>query len=168
MAFGELQRPRYPVQVITTQYVFTGEVEPFGPLVLWLNDTSREAISLYGVQGAALDAGRAVETLARDELLLLKHDIVAIDLPSPEARQTVSLMPRSEKVVIYTARFVFSGAYSLSAETRLPEMLDTLKGDFFPLLSAQLHPLSPPRVPVFRASEMVILNRRQLSAYHAL
>jgi hypothetical protein len=168
MGFGDIQRARYDINVITTQYYLTAKIEPYGPFVLWLNDMSRVAVPLYSVNGVALDAGRSLDTFQREDLLVLKQDIVAVDLLSADARETVTLMQRSEKMVLFTDRFVFNGNYPMSAETRVPEMLDTLKGEFFPITAVQAHPLRAVRATIFRTSDMTILNRRFITAYHSM
>ncbi len=167
MAFGDLQRVRYPVNVLTPLVYYSGSVQPIGPMSLWINDLERGAIPLYDAKGGALDAGSALDSFAREELIVLKQDIVAVDILSEEARKQVPMMSNVAKVAIYTDRFVFSGSFPTSVETKIPDMLDGLKGEFFPVRAAQIYPLRPTRAPVFRTSELVLLNRRFVTSYHS-
>ena len=168
MGFGTLQRNRYPVNVITSRYYYTGKLEPKGPFGIWMNDVQFTAIALLELNGAAFDAGSRIDTIARDELLLPKVDIVAVDLLSAEARQSVSYLRSVQKAVFYTERFVFNASVATTAETRMDQLLDMIKGDFFPLLNVEMFPLHAVRPQVFRTSEMVLLNRARVTSYHAL
>ncbi len=167
MAFGDLQRIRYPVNLVTSLVYYGGSVQPIGPMSLWINDVERGAIPLYDAKGAAIDAGSALDSFARDEVIVLKHDIVALDVLSEEARQMVPMMSNVVKVAFYTERFVFSGSFPTSVEAKVPDMLDGLKGEFFPVKAVQVYPLRPVRAPVFRTSELILLNRRFVTSYHS-
>ena len=167
MGFGDLQRMRYPVNVLTTRYYYTGKIEPFGPTLIWLNNLERTAFPLLEFSGAALEGGSAIDTFTRDEFHLLKTDVVAVDLPTAEARETVSLLQRGVPVMLYTERFVFKATLPTSAEARLGELLDAARGGFFAVTQAQIFPVRPARAQVFRTSEMLLVNRLHVTGYHA-
>ncbi len=168
MGFGDLQRNRYPVNVITSRYYYVGKFEPKGPIMTWLNDADYLAVRLLEFNGAALDAGATIDTVTRDETILMKTDIAAVDVLAEEARKSVPLMQRVQKAVFYTDSFVFNCSFPASAEARLDQLLDSLKGDFFPILNVQMFPLRAVRPAVFRSSEMVLLNRRHVTHYHGM
>ncbi len=167
MGFSALERARYPVSIVTEYYYYTGKVEPFGPILIWLNDPERHAFPLYEVAATALDGGSTVDSFTRDEIFLLKQDVVALDVLSSEARQQVQLIQRTQKLVVYTPRFVVNAAFPAAADTRLGDIFDGLKGSFLVMTGAQIYPMRPSRAQVFRTSEMVILNSHYITAYHA-
>ena len=105
--------------------------------------------------------------LARDEIHVLKNDIVAVDIVNATARQQVSLLTRTMKVMFYTARFVFNVDFPAGSEARLGELLDGLKADFFGVVNAQVFSLRASRAQVPRTSEMLLLNRQHITHYHA-
>ncbi len=167
MGFGALERTLYPINIVTQGYYYTGKVSPVGPILIWFNDPERHAFPVSEVAATALDGGSAVDSFTRDDIFMLKPDVVVVDVVSPEARKQVQLIQHTQKLVVYTARFVINASFPCSADSRMGDMFDGLKGDFVPLTGAQVYPIRPSRAPVFRTSEMIILNTRFITAYHA-
>ena len=66
----------YRVELLTEHYILTGELEPFGPLMTYLNDASRVALRLKSMEAKSLDPSLALDNFHADEMMVRKDEIV--------------------------------------------------------------------------------------------
>lgn len=168
MSLPSLQLRHYRAEILTSQYLFSGDVEPLGPLLTYLNDASRRVIMLKGVEATALDADNALATFRANELLVGKNEVCAIGLPDPVSKTTVHLLPRREKLRVVAARFVIQALFHCGSETRVGDLFEATPGQWATASDAHIYPLLPCRAPVFETVNLLLLNKAHIRFYQSV
>jgi hypothetical protein len=119
------------------------------------------------VTAAALDATNAVETFRADELIVAKDDIIAIRLLHPVTQTSVQLLPRRERLLVFTSRFVVQADFHCGPDTRVGDLFEATPGRWAPASDAQVYPLAHFRCPVFSEARLLLINKRHIRMYHS-
>lgn len=168
MALPQLQPREYLSEVVTLQFLLTGDLVPLGPLLTYLNVADRAIITMRDVSASALDAGMSVETFRAEELMVSKDDIIAINLVNPVSQTTVQLLPKRERLLVFTPRLVVQADFHCGPDTRANDLFEATPGRWAPASDAQIYPLARPRVPIFSTSRLLLVNKRHVRMYHVL
>jgi hypothetical protein len=168
MTLPNLQTREYEAEVLTNQYLITGDLVPLGPLLTFLDLADRGVVSVHDVSAVALEAKNSVEAFRADELIVAKDDIIAIRLLHPVTQGTVQLLPRRERLLVFTSRLVVQAYFHCGPDTRVGDLFEATPGRWAPASEAQVYPLTPLRIPVFAEAPLLLLNKRHIRMYHAL
>lgn len=159
MGMPAIQRRRFQVEVLTDTYLATGELEPIGPLMLYLNDPARLTLILRGVALTAIDPANLTGTVKMDELQVFKKRVVAIRLPDATTRNTLPLMPKREMFRIITQHYAIQATFACGPDTPIYELFESINGDWAPCIDAHVHPLQHVKHPVFQVAPALALNK---------
>jgi hypothetical protein len=141
---------------------------PLGPLLPYLNVTDRAVIIIRGVTAAALEEGNTVESFRAEELIVAKDDIIAIRLLHPVTQTTVQLLPRRERLLVFTPRLVIQGDFHCGPDTRVNDLFEVTPGRWAPTSDAHVYPLFRCRLPLFHETHLLLVNKRHIRMYHAV
>ena len=164
-----LQAPptqRYDVQILTTHFQFSGQLETVGPAGNFINDPSRQSLSFYDVHLSPLTPGSPLKGIARPHVVILKSQIVLFYLASEEARDSISTFTRHEPLMIYTPIAVCRGHFPMPSEARIGDFLGVVPGDLLPFLDAHIFPFVELSSPFIREAELLLIGRSHLLFYH--
>jgi hypothetical protein len=120
------------------------------------------------VTAAALDVGNAVETFRAEELMVAKDDIIAINLLNPVSQTTVQLLPRRERLLVFTSRLIVQADFHCGPDTRANDLFEATPGRWAPASDGHTYPIMPTRIPVFSALRLLLVNKRHIRMYHAV
>lgn len=168
MTLPALQPRHYRADILTQHYVFAGVIEPFGPLMTYLNDASRGIVVVKNVEAVALDAGNVMDTFRAEELMVTKEEVIAIRLADPVSTGTVQLLARREKLLVFTPRFIIQAFFHCGPDSRLGDMFEAMSGRWAPASDANVHPLLPARKPVFHTASLLLVNKQHIRFYEAV
>jgi hypothetical protein len=167
MGLQALPTQRQDVQILTTHFQFSGQLETVGPVGNYINDPSRQSLSFYDVNLSPLTPGSPLKGIARPHVVILKPQIVLMYLASEQARASISLFARRELMTIYTPVAVCRGHFPMPAEGRINDFLGIVPGDLLPILDAQIFPFIELPAPFTRQAELALIGRSHLLFYHA-
>lgn len=156
----------FPIRVYTLSYLLTGEIESQDAFLSWLNNPSRESLNLSDVEGLALDPSAVLDSVTQPQVVVPKHQVMAIDMMSPEAAAWVTMPPRAEMAVLYTPRFIIQAHLHPAGDMRVSNLFNVMSGVFFPTSRAQLHPIVPTRDLPTDYSRLLIVNRSHVDFFH--
>jgi hypothetical protein len=165
----ELQAPpvqRHDVEILTVDFQFSGQIETVGPVANFINDTTRDDLSLYDVQLAALTPGSPLTTISRPHVVVRKPQIVFLYFTSAETRASIRTLVRRELLVAYTPTAVCRGHFHMSAEANVRDFLGVTPGDLLPVTEARIFPLTKLPAPFPAEADLVMLGRAHLHFYH--
>jgi hypothetical protein len=165
MPFQQAQLPRYPVQLLTTQFHLQGKMEPIGPILDFLNDVNRQFFSFLDATASLLTPG-PMGQITRSQIVFPKSDIVAIFIDDAKARSSIQLLKRVERAFIYLPSLVCRAEMHMGADSRWQDALSLMPGDFFGVTGAMAFPLSPLPGPFPQQTDMLILNRQYVKMLH--
>jgi hypothetical protein len=160
-------RKSYPVEVFTNSFKVEGQLEPIGHLMDALNNPGRDSMLIRQVTVSSLSASAPLSSFVLEEIVLGKNDTLFIYLADEKDRSALSLLKRVERMIVYLPLFVIRADFHLGGETRFRDMLDTLPGTFLPMTDATIFPLFAPQVAVPSHRDLLLINKRQITLYHA-
>ncbi len=157
---------RHEVQILTSRFQFSGQLETVGPVDNFVNDPARHNLSLYDVHIAPLTPGSPLQGILRPYVVIRKSRIVFLHFTSAETRASISTYPRRELLVIYMPMAVCRGHLHVPTEARLGDFLDVIPGSLLPVTEARIFPLVEMPAPFPVEAEMVLIGRSHVLFYH--
>ena len=164
-----LQAPpvhRHKVQILTINFQFSGQLETVGPVSNFLNDSTRNSLSLYEASLTPLAPGIPMGSLSRPHVVIRKPQIVFLYLASAEARASIRPFARRELLVAYTPVAVCRGYFHLSAEANVRDFVDTVNTDLLPITEAHVFPFNALSAPFPTEADLLLAGRAYLQFYH--
>jgi hypothetical protein len=165
-----LQAPpiqRHQVQILTTHFQFNGQIESVGPVDNFLNDPTRDSLTIYDARLTPSTPGSPLKTMSRPQVVVRKSQIVLLHLASAEARASIRTLTRRELVVAYTPLAVCRGYFHLPTEANVRDFLSVVRGDLLPVTEVHIFPLVELPDPFPHEIDLVLVGRSQLHFYHS-
>ena len=168
MTLPTMAAREYKVDVVTHLYLLSGDLAPLGPLLTYLNSADRAVVTIRGVTAAALEEGNTVESFRAEELIVAKDDIIAVRVLQPVTQATVQLLPRRERLLVFTPCLVVQGDFHCGPDTRVGDLFEATPGRWAPASDARVYPLFRLRLPLFHEAHLLLVNKRHIRMYHAV
>jgi hypothetical protein len=161
----DFSRPRYEATVITTAFQITGQIEPVGPWLDFLNAKDKIALPIYNARILVIGAspGPAPE---KPLVYVNRHDICFLYLPDRNSHETVHIMRSVRTAIAHIGPVVCRGEWHMGPDATLATFIDDLPGDFFAVTNADLHAKVALPAPLPPKAELILVNRLYLSVYH--
>ncbi|MFB0534476.1 MAG: hypothetical protein ACETWR_05800 [Anaerolineae bacterium] len=160
-------RRSYPAEIFTHSFKIEGQLEPIGHLMNALNNPEWESMLIRQVTVSSLSASGPLSSFALEEIVLSKNDALFIYLVDEEDRSALNLLKRVERAIVYLPLFVIRADFHLGGETRFRGMLDSLTDTFLPITDVAIFPLFAPKVAVPSHRDLLLINKKQITFYHA-
>ncbi|HDQ72602.1 MAG TPA: hypothetical protein ENN19_10975 [Chloroflexi bacterium] len=168
MGIQALPTQKQEVQVLTTHFQFRGQLESIGPAGNYLNNPSRQSLSLYDAQITPLASNSPLKAFSRPHVILLKSQIVFLYFPAKEVRETVPTFPRRELLMSYTPIAVCRGYFHMPAEAKLTDFLSVVPSELIPITETHLFPFAELPAPFPKEPELLLVGRTFLQFYHPM
>jgi hypothetical protein len=168
MFSANLPTRHYHVELLTEHYLLTGELEPFGPMMTYLNDAGRVALRLKNMEAKSLDASLALDMFRAEEMMVRKDEIDLIRPLDMVSQNTVPLMARREILRVFIGRFVVQASFPCGADTPISDIFDTSPAHWVPCLDAQAHIVQRSKQPVFSTAKLVLVNKAHIRFYQGV
>jgi hypothetical protein len=162
---ADFSRPRYEATVITTAFQITGQIEPIGPWLDYLNTKDKHTLPIYNAHILAIgtSVGPAPE---KPQVMLSRSDVCLIYLPDRNAHQTVNMLRNVQAAIAHIGPVICRGELHMGADATLITFMDDLAGNFFPITNADLHAKVALPVPLPHKAELILANRLHVAVYH--
>ena len=162
---ADFSRPRYEAAVITTAFQITGQIEPIGPWLDFLNARDKIAVPVYSAHILAIGtaAGTAPE---KPQVYVNCRDICFIYLPDRNSHQTVHMLRNVQTAIAHIGPVICRGEWHMGADATLATFTDDLPGDFFAVTNADLHVRVALPAPLPHKAEIILVNRLHVAVYH--
>ena len=159
-------RRQFPVRIYASELILDGQLEPLGHLLDDLNDPTKTGFLLHNAQICPLVKGSGPRPFALQRITANKSDFHLIYPSDADDRDSLTLMRRTEQVIVYTSRFVVRGRFHMGGETRLRDFVDGLSGTYLPVSDATVFPLFQPSIDIPKRYPLLLINKRQIRLYH--
>jgi hypothetical protein len=156
----------YRVQVFTGTYSLEGTYAPIGRLIDALNREGNVSFVMSDVSFTPLDPGASLRTINVPALTLNKNEILFFAFEEETGVDELMLRKRVERAIVYLPHFVVRGEFHLGTEDRYHDVLDAWRGQFQPITSVTLYPLSEMRGSVPKTHDLIMLNTNAIQLYH--
>jgi len=166
MAFQAAPRRLSPVCVYASEYILQGQLEPLGHLLDDLDDPSKTGLLLHDAYIHPLVADSTLQPFSLERITANKTDFQLVYLCKAEQREELTLMKRTEMMIVYTSRFVIRGHFHMGGETRLRDFVDGITSTFLGISDATIYPLFEPSVDIPKSYPLLLINKNQIRLYH--
>lgn len=158
-------RPRFAATVLLPGYQITGQIEPIGPWLDWLNARDKYTLPVQAARVYPLD-GAPVATTERAVVHLNRADVRLIHLPERAAGDSVHMLRNAQAAILHLGPVICRGDLHMGADATLATFMDDLPGAFFPVTNAQLFTTTTLPVPLPRQADLILVNRAQVQVYY--
>ena len=166
MVFGALPTEQHPVQILTTNFQFSGQLETVGDVSTYINDSTRQSLSLHDAYLTPLTPGSPMRGLKRPHVVVLRPQTVFLYFASAEIRASIRKLPKKELLVAYTPIAVCRGYFHMTAEARLRDFTDVIQEALIPVSEARIFPLVEFPAPFPTEVDLLLIGLAQLESYH--
>jgi hypothetical protein len=156
----------YRVEVLTDTYSLQGTYAPVGRLLDALNREENISFVMSDVSFTPLAPNASLRTINVPALTLNKNEILFFAFEQGAAPEGLMLRRRVERAIVYLPHFVARGEFHLGTEDRFHDVLDAWRGQFQPITSVTLYPLSEVRGVVRNTHDLIIINTSAIHLYH--
>ena len=157
---------RHDVQILTTRFQFSGQIETVGPVASFIDDPTRDNLSLYDTRMAPLTPGTPLKAISRPHVVVRKSQIVLLYFTSAEIRASIRTLTRRGLLVAYTPLAVCRGYFHMSSEAAVRDFLGLVRGAMLPITQAHIFPLVELPEPFPAEADLVMAGRSHLHFYH--
>ncbi len=158
----------YNVEVLTEHYLLTGELEPFGPMMSYLNDVGRVALRLKNMEAKSLDPTLAIDTFHAESMMVRKGEVILIHPLDTITQNTLPLMARREPLRVFIGRFVLQANFPCGADTPISDIFDMSPAPWVVCVDAQAHVIQRSKQPLFSTAKFVLINKTHIRFYQAV
>ena len=166
MVFQSLPTERHEVQILTTDFQYSGQLETVGPVLNYINDTGRDSLTLYDAHLTPLTPGSPLKGLSRPMVVIRRPQIVFLYFTKAETRAAIKTLTRNEPLVAYTPVAVCKAQFHLAGETRIRDFVDAMQESLLPVSEVRLFPIIELSAPFPTKVDLLLVGRSQIHAYH--
>jgi hypothetical protein len=157
-------RPRFDAHILTPTLQVTGQAEPVGPWLDFLNNRDKHTFTVHHAR--VMSIGVAAAPVDRPQLFMIRDQVSMIALLGSSARDGITMVRNSVMAIIHIGPIVCRGEIHLGVDTPLAIYFDDLAGNYFPVTNADLHALSPLPVLLPAKVDIALINRSMVQAYY--
>ncbi|HSD82428.1 MAG TPA: hypothetical protein VLG46_01135 [Anaerolineae bacterium] len=160
-------RPRFEVMLITTAFQITGQIEPVGTWLDFLNARDKFTVTVHNAHILAIgtSVGPAPE---KPQAYVNRNDICFIYLPDRNSHQSVYMLKNLQTAIAHLGPVICRGEWHMGVDATLATFVDDLPGHFFPITNADLHAKIALPAPLPHKAELILVNRQHVALYHAV
>lgn len=164
---ADIARARYEAVIITSGFEVTGQIEPIGPWLDFLNSKDKYTLPVYNAHIMAI--GTSVgPTPEKPTVLLHRNDVALIYLPDKAAHQTVHMLRNVQPAIAHIGPVICRGEWHMGMDASLITFIDDLTGHFFPITNADLHAKIVLPAPLPHKVDLILASRLHVPVYHAV
>ena len=156
----------HEVQILTTYFQFSGQLEVVGAVLNYINDQARDSYSLHDARLTPLTPGSPLRGLARPHVVVRRSQVVFLYFTSAEIRDSIHALARSELLVAYTPIAVCLAQFHMAAEAKIGDFIESTQGELLLASEARVFPLVEFPAPFPAQAELLLVGRSQLLSYH--
>ena len=156
-------RPRLNTLVITPSLQITGQMEPAGSWIDFLNSRDKHTFSLYSAR--LMSIGGASSVVEREQVTVNRHLIYLLAFPEMGVRETIPLMRNAVTAIFHAGSILCRGDIHMGMDTSLAVFLDEFNGEFIPVTDASLHSTIAMPAALPKQLDVALLNRSQIQVY---
>jgi hypothetical protein len=84
------------------------------------------------------------------------------------SQEQTGLMPRSERLAVYTSHYAIQGDFHMGMDTQISDLIDSVRVIFLAATDAQFFPLFRSQAAIVPQSPLVYVYRAAVQMYHAV
>lgn len=165
MDLEQIQAQAVPVEVLTATFQIGGKLSPVGGFGMFLNDTMRTTFSIMDAQVTPLPPGWRAGGFSQAELIIPKESVQVMLVGDLDV-SSLNLLPKKEKLAMYTDTFVVSGNVHMGQDERYEGVFHGSGGPFFGVTDAEVYSVRQVKTEIAGAAPIVFVQRNHIDIYH--
>jgi hypothetical protein len=134
----------------------------------YLNDDQKGVFTLKSVRLFGLEGDNPAASMTLDQLFVRKDQCHAIAFSAMLPGEHSGLMPRTERVVVYTSHYAIQGDFHMGADALVSDFIESSRAQFVGATNAQIFPLFRSRAAVIQHAPLVYVHRTAARMHHAI
>ncbi len=157
-----------PTTVLTAEFQAACTLNVIGLLQTFLNDEQRAVFPLADAAVYGLERGNPAASMRLPELYMRKLSIHALAFEQTFSSEAMGLMPRAERVAVYTSHFVIQGDFYMGTDALLSDFIDSSKAFFVGATNVSIFPLFAPQTAVIQQAQLLYVHKNQVRMHHMI
>ncbi len=153
------------VAVFTSAFQLRGELHILGIMQTFLNDEQKPTLTVFGAEAIGLEASSPAR-LSQPEIIVNKRSVQVILFEAMPPQGAISLLPRTESLVVYLDRFALSGKFFMGQDARIQDFADASVQQFLVLSEAKMFPMFQARQGLATSAPLAVLHKSAIRMYH--
>lgn len=139
-----------------------------GLLQTFLNDEQRDVFSLYDASFYGLRQGNPATSIQIPELFVHKTQCQAVAFRQMFEQNDMGLMPRSERLAIYTSHYVIQGDFYMGADSMIADFIHSSRVSYVAATDVSFFPLFAAQAAVVQHAPLVYIHKLAVRMHHVL
>ncbi|MBP8972324.1 MAG: hypothetical protein KBH93_00500 [Anaerolineae bacterium] len=165
LAHGSAQAQTF-VTVLLRGFQARGQLAIVGMLQTVLNDEQKDTFSLHGVTLYGLEPGNPARSMQLDGLFVHKAACHMIAFNTMLPHEQTGLLPRTERLAVYTSHYCIQGDFHMGADALLAEFVAGSRAQFVGASNVQVFPLFHPQAEMIQAAPLAFVHRDVVLMHH--
>lgn len=163
---ADLTRTRYATTILLPTLEISGQLEPIGPWLDFLNSRDKYTLPVYAARVMPFNVTTTTHA-ERPVVHLNRADVAVIHLPDRAAHEAVHMLRNVHLTILHIGPLVCRGELHMGVDATPATFFDDLPGAFFPVTNAELFSAVALPVPLPRQADLILVNRAQVQLYHS-
>ncbi len=161
----EYARPRFAATVMVPGFELSGQIEPIGPWLDFLNARDKYTLPMYHTRVLPIGAAPG-STSERAQVFVQRFEVQLIYLPDRAAHETIYMLKNAQAAICHTGPLICRGELHMGTDATLATYFDDLPGHFFPMTNVEIFSTVTLPAPLPRKADLILLNRSQVQLYY--
>ncbi|HVO42481.1 MAG TPA: hypothetical protein VMT34_07650 [Aggregatilineales bacterium] len=166
MAGVKLQSVDLQVTIFTALFQSRGKLRVSGVLQTFLNDEYKTTLSVMDAEVTTYDAGGPALRMSQPEFVIAKPSCEIVVFETPPAQGTISFLPHTETVVVYTDRLAMRGKFYMGTESNINTFVGATAGSFLVASDISIYPLVPINGEIVANGPLALVHKTAIRALH--
>ena len=155
-----------PVTVLLPGFQARCTLPVLGMVQTFLNDDQRSVFSLKQATLHGMETGNPAVSMQLESLFAPKEHCQVIAFESMLPQEQTGLMPRVERIAVYTTHYVIQGDFHMGADNSVGDLLDSFRGFFLGATNVEFFPLFRSQAAIIPKAPLTFVYRRAVLMFH--
>lgn len=157
-----------PATVLTSGFQAHCTLNIMGMLQTFINDEQKGVFTLRQATLYGLETGNPAASINVPDLFVAKHRCHLIAFDQMMSHEHTGLMPRQERLAVYTTHYVIQGNFHLGSDALVSDFIDSSRAQFIGATDVHIFPLFRAQAQVIQFAPLVYVHRDQVQMHHAV
>lgn len=161
----EIKLATFPIEVITPQFLYWGNLQPRGELFTYLNDRRYLTFNFLDAEFKPMPNDYRIPAIKQENININWRTITYIALLNETDLAAVQLLQSKRPVTFYTDFLAIRGNLHINPDAHENDLVDEAR-DFIAVSDAAVYPMRALKSMPKQRIPLIALNRHHILSYH--
>ena len=162
---GQPVQLEVPVTILTAAFQIRGALRIMGTIQTFVNDDQKATLMVYGAEVIGVEANNPVR-MTKPEIVISKRAMQLILFDEMPPQGSLTLLPRSESLVMYLDGFAAAGKFYMGQDARTADFSDSAPGQFLVITDLKVYPVLQVRSGLVTSAPLGMIHKSVIRFYH--